>query len=137
MVSFACNKKTVNKTKGSTRVFQGGNQHTLIEVAGNYMVPVAGVRTLPCHVIKPVMYLCNGCRILSFVFYFHIHLIANGYGIGAGNIVCFKYTPHAGFPGFALLIGNAVPASCGFVNGCSQGIIYFRLQILECKLMET
>jgi hypothetical protein len=101
------------------------------------MVPVTGMRALPGNIVRPIVYMGNGSGVFPFIFHFHIHLIANGYGIGAGNIVCFKYTPHAGFPGFALLIGNAVPASCGFVNGCSQGIIYFRLQILECKLMET
>ena len=85
------------------------------------MMPVSCMRALPCYIIKPIVYLRDGCGIFSFIFYFKIYFITNGYRVGARYVLGFKQTFYAGFPCFALRIGNVIPASGGFVYGGGQG----------------
>ena len=120
MIRFAGDQKAVDKALRSAGVAQGGNQQALIKIAGNYMMPMPGLRTLPGHIVHPVVNMGDGGRMLGFIFYFHFHPVANGNGIGAGDIIGFKHAFYSGFPGVALLIGDVVPASGRFIYGGDQ-----------------
>ena len=111
MVRLAGYQKTVNKTERGARLFQGGYQHALVEVACHYMMPVPGMGALPCHIIYTVVDMGNGCRVFSLAFCFKIYLVPNGYGVGAAYVIGFKDAAYPGFTGFAVLAGNGVPVA--------------------------